>query len=119
MGLLMSFAKRPDRFSDEMIDAMRRGVTYPELMEIAAWVGLPKSTAARLVHSRTRNSAPSQGLSARFGRHLIGILVVFVAGATLVNIFLGESWVRVVVLAAVFSMIAYGLYSLIARISTD
>jgi len=119
----MSFATRPDRITEEMTALLGKGVTYSELQEIAAWVGLPKSTAAKLVHAQTSTTGTprlgKRALSQRFGRHLIGILVAFVFGATLLNIASEMSWPRVLFLVVLFGLVAYGVFALIARIASD
>jgi hypothetical protein len=82
IGILMSYATRPDRMTKEVIQKLVDGVTGPELIEIAAWVGLPESTAVRLVDANRpseRRSAGSRGLlETRFRRTLVGILVFMV-----------------------------------------
>lgn len=117
----MSFATRPDRITEEMTTLLGKGVTYSELQEIVAWVGLPESTAAKLVHAQTSTAGAQRkrALSKRFGRHLIGILVAFVLIATLVNIASDMSWPRVLFLVVLFGLVAYGVFALIARIASD
>ncbi|MDH3306205.1 MAG: hypothetical protein OEO77_01595 [Acidimicrobiia bacterium] len=61
IGILMSFATRPDRITDDVVHRLGKGVTHAELLEIAEWVGLPRSTASRLIKAGGPASPPVAG----------------------------------------------------------
>lgn len=121
VGLLMSYATRPHRLTDELVEQMVNGVTGPELLEIAAWVGLPQSTAIRLVDAnRPTNPADRnrRGVGdARFRKALVGILVVMLITNVATTIASDVSGVGVVLLTGAGAGAAYLVYRVIVAIS--
>ena len=121
VGVMMSFATRPDRFTKAIKAKLEAGVTSDELEEILAWVGLPKSTAARVIHSQASSDGVSSGGAAagpRFRRHLGGILFVS-AALTAFFVVTSLEWPRVMYMLIALVLATIGLYKLIGRIATN
>lgn len=129
VGLMLSFATRPDRFTEPLVDKLREGVTFSELEEVLAWVGLPKSTAARLAHARGSAGEPDGGsfgpttnqhgvTGRRFRRHLTGMLLI-AAALTGVAVIQSQSWPRVFYLLIALAVSTEVLRRMIYRISTS
>ena len=121
VGLLMSYATRPHRLTEELVQQMVNGVTGPELLGIAAWVGLPQSTAVRLVDAN-RPTKPAdrnrRGVGdTRFRRALVGILVVMLIANIATTIASDVSAVGVVLIAGAGAGAAYLVYRVIVAIS--
>lgn len=128
---MLSFANRPDRFTEAVVAKLNDGVTYAELEEILAWVGAPKSTAARLVHAQESAGGLTDGTTGgddghshgdavtgqRFQRHLTGILIV-AAVLTGLAVLQFATWPRVLYLLMALVVATYVLRRLIKRIST-
>lgn len=117
---MLSFATRPDRLNKSVVAKLEAGVTYSELEEILAWVGLPKSTAARLIHAQESSEGVSSGGAAagrRFRRHLNGILLVS-AVVTGVVVVTNQDWPRVLYMLFALALATLLLYKLIGRIAT-
>ncbi len=126
---MLSFATRPDRFNESLVRKLQDGVTFSELEQLLAWVGLPKSTAARLVHARgsamepaggTRGNGPGQSsvvTGGRFRRHLTAMLMV-AAALTGLAVIQSQSWPRVMYLLIALAVITEFLRRVIHRIST-
>lgn len=121
VGLLMSYATRPDRFSEDLIDRLVSGVTGPELVSICTWVGLPDSTAARLVRANTTPRAGAKGrmtAPSPFWRAIAGLLIVMVIGFIVWVLGADFSGVRAVLTSAAAIGIGYALFRLIVAMST-
>lgn len=117
----MSYATRPDRLTAELVHRMVDGVTGPELLEITDWVGLPESTAIRLIDAN-RPPQPSgpgrRGMGdLRFRRTIIGILVTMLIVNTAFTIASGVGEVGVVLLTLAGAGVAYIVYRVIIAIS--
>lgn len=85
IGLLLSYATRPDRLTEEAVDRLVAGVTGEELTEIVEWVGLPESMAVRLAdanRSTAERTRRGLGPDPRFRRALFGIVVFMSLGNT-------------------------------------
>ncbi|NND14358.1 MAG: hypothetical protein HKO10_10355 [Acidimicrobiia bacterium] len=129
VGLMLSFATRPDRLTESVVVKLEEGVTFTELEQIVAWVGLPKSTAARLVHAQgpaggsnggstgTRSGQIDTISSGRFRRHLTGILIV-AAALTGVAVIQSQNWPRVLYLLIALAVVTYLIRRMIVRITT-
>lgn len=120
IGILLSFAKRPEIFTDEWVDRLQRGVTTSELTEFFASAGLPERTAAQIAFS---NESPHEharsdweGYGHGFRRVtawliVIGIAIFLVPGFQSADPF---SYVGRVLAAAVVGLL---LYSVIVRLA--
>lgn len=122
IGILMSYATRPERFTDDVIERLCGGVTRPELVEISAWLGLPKSTATRLFDASNADQASAGGrrvgLSARYRRAMIGLLGLFVLSNAITNLTSEQGGLGSFFLTAAAALTAYIVYALIVRFSS-
>lgn len=118
----MSYATRPERFTDDVIERLCGGVTRPELVEISAWLGLPKSTATRLFDASNADQASAGGrrvgLSARYRRAMIGLLGLFVLSNAITNLTSEQGGLGSFFLTAAAALTAYIVYALIVRFSS-
>ena len=122
VGLVMSYATRPDRLTEDLVDRMVNGVTGEELLEITDWIGLPQSTAIRLIDANREPTAKTaaRGMSdARFRKALVGILVVMVLANVAFVSAAGIDVVGVVLVTAASAAVAWLVYRVIRAISTS
>lgn len=122
IGLLLSYATRPERMSEELIHRLVSGVTGPELIEICSWVGLPESTAVRIVEAGRSTSPGEAGapvFDSRFKRATVMLLVVMVAANIGLAVAAGFSGVGLVLVAGGGIGVGYLLYRIIALIVAD
>jgi hypothetical protein len=122
IGILMSFATRPERFTDDVIDRLCAGVSNAELVEISAWVGLPKSTAARLAEAgkndRTRARGQHIAMTTGYRWSIIALLGFFVVGGAVASIGSERSGLSTFYFLAAITMTAYLIYWLIVRLAS-
>lgn len=121
IGILMSYATRPDRLTSDVIAKLRAGVTRPELVELSAWLGLPQSTPARLIDANTSQGRSRSGRrgapDTRYRRALIGLLGAYLAVETVFMYESARSRPSVFFLTVVGALTAYLVYSLIVRLA--
>lgn len=119
IGILMSYATRPERITEEVIARLRGGVTFAQLETIAAWVGLPRSTAARLAQAEPSADRGQAGgrMPVAYRRSLLGILLAYLVVAVAFEIGSGSGPWDVFVIAAWMSVAVYLVYSLIVRLA--
>lgn len=119
VGILMSYATRPDRITEAWVERLSNGVTHAELKEFSALVGLPQSTAAKLIDVGDRDKTALRGrwpgTGNAYRQAVIGVLAVFVIGVTLIAGSMDRSPLAAL---AMGSVTAYLVYRLIARLSS-
>ena len=122
IGILMSFATRPERFTDDIIDRLCAGVTNDELVEISSWLGLPKSTAARLAEAgkndRARASGQHIAMTAGYRWSIIALLSLFVVGGAVASIGSERNGLSTIYFTAAVTLTAYLIYWLILRLAS-
>ncbi len=122
IGILMSFATRPERFTDDVVDRLCAGVTNAELVEISAWLGLPKSTATRLADAGNNDRARSRGqhvpMTAGYRWSIIALLGLFVLGGAVASIGSERSGLSTIYSVAAIALAAYLIYWLILRLAS-
>ena len=122
IGILMSFATRPERFTDDIIDRLCGGVTNAELVEISAWLGLPKSTATRLADAGKNDRARARGqhiaMTAGYRWSIIALLGLFVVGGAVASIGSERSGLSTIYFTAAVTLTAYLIYWLILRLAS-
>jgi hypothetical protein len=123
IGILMSYATRPERFTDDVIERLCRGITHMELVDTSAWLGLPKSTATRLFDVSNADKARTGGrrveLNNRYRRAIIGLLGLFVLSNAITNVTSEQSGLGSIFLTAAAALTAYLVYALIVRFSSS
>lgn len=123
IGLLLSFARRPEAFTTEWTDRLQRGVDLDELRGFFKAAGLPNSTLAELVGTdavdagRPRVEWSQRNLSYR--RATIGLIVLLVVGAVGPAMTAGNDLIGSVVLSLGFLLVGYAIYRLIVRFSSS
>ena len=122
IGILMSFSTRPERFTDDIIDRLCGGVTNAELVEISAWLGLPKSTATRLADAGKNDRARARGqhiaMTAGYRWSIIALLGLFVVGGAVASIGSERSGLSTIYFTAAVTLTAYLIYWLILRLAS-
>lgn len=122
IGILMSFATRPERFTDEVIARLGGGVTWAQLAELSTWLGLPKSTPSRLFSVAADDRARAGGRRIELNRHyrrsIVGLLAFFVVASSLSLRGSDQSAPTSVFLIAGIALIAYVIYRLIVRLAS-
>lgn len=122
IGILMSFATRPERFTDDVIDRLCAGVTNAELVEISAWLGLPKSTAARLAEAGRNDRARARGqhvaMTTGYRWSIIALLGLFVVGGAVASIGSERSGLSTFYTTAAITFTAYLIYWVIVRLAS-
>ena len=123
IGILMSFATRPERFTNDVVDRLCAGVTNAELIEISAWLGLPKSTATRLAdagkNDRARARGQHVGMTTGYRWSIIALLGLFVIGGTVASVGSERSGLATIYSTAAIALTAYLIYWLILRLASS
>lgn len=122
IGILMSFATQPERFTDDVISRLVTGVTKDELADISSWLGLPQSTTSRLFSVAEDDRARAGGrrieLSRHYRRAIVGLLGFFVIMSSLTLRGSDQSGFNAAFLIAAISLTAYLIYRLLIRLAS-
>lgn len=122
IGILLSFAKRPEAATDEWMQRLQDGVESEEFLALFQEAGLPMSTALQMM------SADLDGISAPGGkwalqsidhRHaLLGILAFYVIAAAAFSIATGSGPFPVLMWTLLFVIIGQAVYRAGVRLAT-
>lgn len=119
----MSFANRPEAFTDSWIKRLEAGVSREQLLEFFDRAGLPMSTAARIIAPDPGDGSSAdlpwgdRSRSYRWG--VVGLLLAFVMPATVFALFESGATVgRTLGLSFSFAVTGWLVYRLIVRLSS-
>lgn len=119
IGILLSFAKRPEAITREWARRLRSGVDRDELYDLFALAGLSRSTARGFIDRSQQESSEGKSDPAQLGfrRAMIGSIVVYTLAAVAFLIAAQGITLGVVTMVGVFILCAGMLYRVIPRLA--
>jgi len=119
----MSFAHRPEAFTDSWIKQLEAGVSRQQLLEFFDRAGLPMSTAAHMIAPNLGDGSSADlawgDRSRGYRRGVVGLLLAFVTPAVAFALFDSDASVgRTVALSFSFAITGWLVYRLIVRLSS-
>ena len=117
IGILLSFAKRPEAMTAGWIIRLRTGVDELELRDLMELAGVPRSTVDQIVRSQRSNTPHGEPLSVGFRRATTGTVVVMTTASVALLIATRGISLSVVAFSLVFALIGALLLKTITRLA--